>query len=63
MSEDFFKDLNGITEFEAACRFESYHPLPMGWSIIVTDIHGSTKAIEQGRYKDVNMVGNDGGLV
>lgn len=30
---------------------------PSDWCIVLTDIKGSTKAIENGRYKDVNMVG------
>ena len=36
---------------------ENYFSLPEDWSIIITDVEGSTKAIEQGRYKDVNVVG------
>lgn len=34
-----------------------YQQAPEDWSIVVTDIEGSTKAIEEGRYKIVNMVG------
>ncbi|NER49105.1 MAG: DUF3095 domain-containing protein [Symploca sp. SIO1A3] len=31
--------------------------VPKDWYIIITDIVGSTKAIEAGRYKDVNLLG------
>ena len=34
-----------------------YSPLPDDWCIVLADIKGSTKAIEEGRYKDVNMMG------
>src|SRR3984957_10373452 len=34
-----------------------YAPLPDDWSIGVADIVGSTKAIDQARYKAVNMAG------
>lgn len=32
-------------------------PMPPDWYIIITDVAGSTKAIEAGRYKDVNILG------
>lgn len=34
-----------------------YHELPDDWTLLVTDVVGSTKAIAAGKYKDVNMVG------
>src|SRR5690606_21969351 len=30
---------------------------PADWLLVITDVRGSTKAIEQGRYKDVNALG------
>lgn len=34
-----------------------YSPVPLDWDVVVTDVEGSTKAIEAGRYKDVNALG------
>lgn len=31
--------------------------MPDAWYILVTDIRGSTQAVEVGRYKDVNLLG------
>ena len=36
---------------------DSFIPMPSDWHIIITDVVGSTKAIEAGRYKDVNILG------
>lgn len=57
MSHNFFQELPGFTSFSEACNAEHYHPAPQDWYIVLTDVQGSTKAIEAGRYKDVNMVG------
>ena len=35
----------------------SYRPIPDDWTIGFADVIGSTKAIKEGRYKAVNMVG------
>ncbi len=31
--------------------------MPADWSIVISDVRGSTKAIEEGRYQDVNTLG------
>ncbi|WII72994.1 DUF3095 domain-containing protein [Bdellovibrio sp. 22V] len=31
--------------------------VPSDWALILTDVKGSTKAVQAGRYQDVNMVG------
>ncbi len=36
---------------------EHYRPIPADWVVVITDVKGSTKAIEENRYKDVNMLG------
>jgi len=38
-------------------RQERYTALPDDWQVVIADIVGSTRAIEQGRYKDVNVLG------
>lgn len=35
----------------------SYVEWPSGWSLVLTDIRGSTRAIHDGRYKEVNIIG------
>lgn len=36
---------------------EAYRPVPGDWVVMITDVEGSTRAIADGHYKDVNMVG------
>ncbi len=36
---------------------DSYPPLPSDWTVLASDVVGSTIAIEQGRYKQVKMSG------
>lgn len=57
MTSDFYSSLPVITEFSSAVRPENHVPLPNGWVIGHADVVGSTIAIEEGRYKAVNMVG------
>jgi len=56
-SDHFYHNLRGFEEFSDVSDLSYYSPLPDDWSIVVADIRGSTKAIEEGRYKEVNMVG------
>ncbi|MBC7741830.1 MAG: DUF3095 family protein [Bdellovibrionaceae bacterium] len=56
-SSHFYKNLNSFTGSQNIMNENNYVPLPDDWSIVITDIKGSTKAIEAGRYKDVNVVG------
>lgn len=53
----FYADLPAVAHFVDLVAPEAYHDVPPSWHIIVTDIIGSTKAIEAGRYKDVNVLG------
>lgn len=57
MTTDFFNDLPKITEFIGVIDDSNFYPAPDNWTIVVADIRGSTKAIADGRYKDVNMIG------
>ena len=54
---DFYQSLPILSDFAAAVRAENYRPLPDDWSVGLSDIVGSTKAIAEGRYKAVNMIG------
>lgn len=57
MNTNFYADLPSITNFYNLMRLKSYSRVPDDWYLVITDIKGSTKAIEAGRYKDVNFVG------
>ena len=53
----FYADLTPFSEFEQAADAQSYTVAPDDWYVVIADIKGSTKAIIEGRYKQVNMVG------
>jgi hypothetical protein len=38
------------------CDIALHADVPPDWCVVIADIKGSTKAIEAGRYKDVNMI-------
>ena len=56
-SSGFYADLASFSDFGDFADFEAYAPVPDDWVVLCGDIRGSTRAIEQGRYKQVNMVG------
>ncbi len=54
---DFLREIPLFPRFENVSDFSSYADVPKEWVLFVSDIRGSTKATEEGRYKDVNVVG------
>ncbi|KLN62339.1 hypothetical protein WH96_02170 [Kiloniella spongiae] len=56
MSFDFLS-LKPATRFIHAFTDDFYQEVPDDWWVIVTDVVSSTRAIEAGRYKDINMLG------
>jgi hypothetical protein len=54
---DFYADIPVFDSFGDVMKPASYRALPDDWSIGFSDVIGSTKAIAEGRYKAVNMVG------
>lgn len=56
-STDFYAALPSFSEFGDFADFSAYAPVPDDWVVLCGDIRGSTKAIAEGRYKQVNMVG------
>lgn len=44
-------------DFSAIVDDVHYHPIPDDWAVVVSDVAGSTAAIEEGRYRDVNVLG------
>jgi hypothetical protein len=53
----FYDALPKLTAFGDLTNPSSYAPLPDDWIVGVSDIVGSTKAVADGKYKTVNMVG------
>ncbi len=56
-ASDFYLSLPLVADFATALAAEVYRPLPDDWSVGLADIVGSTRAIIEGRYKTVNMLG------
>jgi hypothetical protein len=55
--EDFYDELKSFHDFHRLGDSRHYKPLPEDWYVVISDIRGSTKAIEEGRYQDVNTLG------
>ena len=56
-SKSFFEDLQGFSDFYELTDERHYQKAPSDWWIVITDVIGSTRAIEDGKYKEVNTVG------
>ena len=54
---NFYKNIKPIKHFTDISNSKFYTRVPKEWYVIVTDVTQSTKAIEDGKYKEVNMVG------
>ncbi len=54
---DFFENLNELTSLADAFDPERYRDVPADWVVLLTDVVNSTKAIRDGRYKEVNVAG------
>ncbi len=53
----FFNALPKLTELNTVLIDENYQKVPDDWFVVAADVRGSTDAIEQGRYRDVNFIG------
>ena len=56
-NEDFLSSLASLEDFQGLAELERFTPIPDHWFLFCCDITNSTKAIEEGRYKAVNMIG------
>jgi hypothetical protein len=56
-TELFYENLPIFPQFVDITTSTNFTAVPSDWYVIITDIIGSTKAIELGRYKDVNLLG------
>ena len=53
----FYEHLESFSDFSDLMNDRHYTRVPAGWTVVITDIRGSTAAIEAGRYRDVNTIG------
>jgi hypothetical protein len=56
-SNEFYNSLTTVPSFRKVSDHSLYTPLPDDWYIALADIRGSTDAIRNGKYKEVNMAG------
>jgi hypothetical protein len=56
-TEFFYARLPVSRRFIELTNSRNFKSVPRDWYILISDIVGSTKAIEAGRYKDVNLLG------
>ena len=56
-SNGFYGDIQAFEDFAGIADLDNYHRAPDDWQVIIADVVGSTSAIAEGRYKDVNMIG------
>lgn len=54
---DFYGAIPALDDFAQAVKAEAYRPLPDDWVVGFSDVEGSTRAVAEGRYKAVNMIG------
>jgi len=53
----FYRDLPTLDNFSEAIQTRLHVAIPDDWWIVIADVVGSTKAIEDGDYKKVNTIG------
>ncbi|MBI1374650.1 MAG: DUF3095 family protein [Phycisphaera sp.] len=56
-TDHFYADLPVHDDFASTADRSRYAPLPDDWYVLISDVVGSTAAIERGLYKQVNLVG------
>ena len=55
--ENFYKNLPSFREKSSWFDENNFVDFDASWYLVVSDVKASTKAIENGQYKDVNIVG------
>jgi hypothetical protein len=56
-SNQFYAEIPAFDDFPGIADNDNYRIAPDDWHAIIADVKGSTQAIADGRYKDVNMIG------
>jgi len=55
--DSFYQQIRGFARFDQFAQLHGYQPLHPDWQVVVADVQGSTAAIAEGRYKQVNSLG------
>ncbi|PWU21696.1 MAG: hypothetical protein C5B49_02240, partial [Bdellovibrio sp.] len=53
----FYRELASFRDFSRLADPSTFVRVPDSWSVIITDVKGSTRAIKEGRYGEVNLIG------
>lgn len=53
----FYLNLPAFDNFSAVSESQMFAKVPSDWTLVLSDIKGSTKAIQSGQYKNVNLIG------
>jgi hypothetical protein len=56
-SSDFYSRLSSFSSFPEFTLDRHFARAPDDWFVVITDVKGSTAAIEAGRYREVNTIG------
>lgn len=56
-TNNFYTSLRAFQTFSDLSKNEHFVTAPEDWHVVLTDIAGSTKAVQEGRAKEVNMIG------
>jgi len=56
-TENFYSELPALESFFEVTNYQDFVRAPQDWYILITDVVDSTKAIEAGQYKEVNLLG------
>lgn len=56
MSMTFYQQIPAFQNITDITDLSHYHDVPTDWYIALTDVQGSTVAIQQGKYKEVNAI-------
>lgn len=52
-----YQSLNSFTDLSKVSNPDHFMECPAGWSVVVSDIKGSTLAVQKGLYREVNICG------
>ena len=55
---NFYENLTTFKEFKRIAEPVFYQKFPPDWVVVIADVKGSTNAIREGRYRDVNLMGS-----
>ena len=53
----FYEQLQPLDRFADLVTEDAYASVPPEWTVVISDVKGSTEAVKAGRYRDVNYVG------